>query len=216
MRALILLLLLAVPEFRDRERSERAGGRGASKSACYACNCADSTNLAIRSQAFENAVWTKFGGDVTVTASDGTEFYDAPDGTNTAQRLTIAASCAGTEKGMYQLLSTTAAPNTGSVWVKSISGTTSVSLSNGGTVGSSTPCVATTSGWTQCSHTRTTATSTYFSIGCNGNYAGSSNTGPSDVLIWQGQFEEGSTATCPILTTTTPTARTGPCSALCP
>lgn len=203
----------------DRTNSRTPQGRscrGMLGGNCFACVCANNTNVALQSQNFSNAAWTSFGGSVTVTASDGSTFYRAPDGTNTASRLTISAACTGSEKMIYQLLSTSVAPTTGSVWVKSISGTISVSLSNGGGPGSTTNCTnATTDGWIQCSHTRTTASGTYFAIGCNDTYSGAVNTGPSDVLIWQGQLEDGSAATCPIVTTTIPVTRTGPCSAVC-
>lgn len=203
----------------DRTNSRTPQGRscrGLPGSTCFNCVCQNSTNYALQSQNFANAAWMAFGGSVTVTASDGSSFYLAPDGTNTASRLVVSASCAGTEKVIYQLLGTTATPYTMSVWVKSISGTTSVNISDGGGLGSSTPCVASTGTWTQCSHVRTAAAgSTYFSIGCNNDYSGSVDTGPSDVLIWQGQVEDGSTATCPIPTTTTSATRSGSCAPVC-
>lgn len=203
----------------DRVNSRTAAGRscrGLPGSTCFNCVCQNSTNYALQSQNFANAAWTPFGGSVAVTASDGSAFYLAPDGTNTASRLVVSASCAGIERMVYQLLATTATPYTMSVWVKSISGTTSVNISNGAGPGSSTPCVVSAGTWVQCSHTRTAAAgSTYFSVGCNGAYSGSVDTGPSDVLIWQGQVEDGSTATCPIPTTTMPVTRSGACSAVC-
>lgn len=203
----------------DRTNSRTPQGRscrGMAGGNCFPCVCANATNYALQSQNFANAAWTPFGGDVTTTASDGSSFYLAPDGTNTATRLTVSASCVGTEKIVYQLLATTATPYTMSVWVKSITGTTSVNISNGGSIGSSTPCVTTPGVWVQCSHTRTTASpSTYFSIGCNNDYSGSVDTGPSDVLVWQGQVEDGTVATCPIPTTTMPVTRSGACAAVC-
>jgi len=202
----------------DRTNSRTPQGRssrGMIGGKCYSCVCSDATNTALWSQSFSNPAWTVFGGSVTVTPSDGSSFYQAPDGTSTAARLTISAACTGSEKMIFQLLPSAAVPTTGSVWVKSISGTISVSLSNGGGPGSTTNCVA-TSEWTQCSHTRTTAAGgTYFAIGCNDSYSGAVNTGPSDVLIWQGQFEQGAAATCPIQTTTIPVTRSGSCLSVC-
>jgi len=202
----------------DRTNSRTPQGRscrGLPGAKCFPCVCANSTNYALQSQNMSNAAWTVSGGSVTVTPSDGSSFYQAPDGTSTAARLTISAACTGSEKMIFQLLPSAAVPTTGSVWVKSISGTISVSLSNGAVPGSTTNCVA-TSEWTQCSHTRTTAAgSTYFAIGCNDYYSGAVNTGPSDVLIWQGQFEQGAAATCPIQTTTIPVTRSGSCLSVC-
>lgn len=201
----------------DRTNSRTPQGRscrGMAGGRCYPCACQNSTNIALQSNGFSAAPWFLTGGSVSVTPSDGSSFYLAPDGTNTASRLTIGLSCAGTDRIVYQLAMTAATTHTVSFWVKSISGTVSVLISNGGTPGSATNC-AVSGEWTQCSHTRLTDVSTYFSIGCTTTYSGGVDTGPSDVLIWQGQLEAGPTATCPITTTVMPVSRTGPCSAVC-
>jgi len=201
----------------DRTNSRTPQGRscrGLPGAKCFPCVCANSTNYALRSQEFNNAAWTPQGG-ASVTASDGSATYLAPDGTNTAQLLTVTA-CPGAESNVYQLQNIGSGTVSGSVWIR---GTGAISISifdaTGGT-GNSVQCTA-TSVWRQCSVTRTTINPTYITVGCtNSGYIGDANTGAASLYVWQGQMEIGAgQATCPILTTTAPVTRSGSCSAVC-
>lgn len=203
----------------DRTNSRTPQGRscrGMLGGNCLQCTCANSTNYILRSQEFENAAWA-VNGAASVTNTDGTSTFWAPDGTNNARLLTVAA-CAGVEAVIYQVQPIPGGTNTGSVWVRRGSGNISVSLySSGDGVATAALCTPVADAWIQCTVTQATVSNVYLTIGCNdsGAYTGHSNTGAATAYLWQGQMEPGSVATCPIKTTTTTATRTGACEAVC-
>jgi len=201
----------------DRTNSRTPQGRscrGLPGAKCFSCVCANSTNYALQSQNMSNAAWVAAGGAV-VTPSDGSPTYLAPDGTNTAQLLTVAA-CPAVSSIIYQLQNIPTGTASGSVWIRG-AGSISVSVYDAtGAAGQSVPCTA-SQDWTLCQVQKSTFNPTYIVFGCNidPGYVGASNTGAASLYVWQGQLEISASATCPILTTAAPVTRTGGCSAVC-
>lgn len=192
-------------------RSDRGLGR-----TCSSCVCQNSTNWALQSNAFENGAWSTIG-TATITPTDGSPAYFAPDGTNTARLLTVPA-CPFTQNVIYQLRAVPDGSTAGSVWVRGLSGSISVSLySTGLSAGLVARCTPVAGAWAQCSVLMSTTSDVYMLIGCNGSpaYSGFVNTGAASAYIWQGQLENNAVATCPISTTTIPVTRSSSCAAVC-
>lgn len=196
-----------------------------SSQTCIACTCSDSTNYALQSIRFDNAAWTAgaAGGPAapTVTVSDGSPTYADPAGGFTAQRIQFpACPIANSRSDVLQQVSMATGNTVGSVYIKAFDGssTLSISVSLYDAVSNvATPC-QTTGDWVRCAATTNSASAApYLLIGCNNNtaYAGRSDTGTADLLVWQGQIEPGTSPTCPITTTTAAVARSGGCSAVC-
>lgn len=225
MIAAVLMLLVSLEGQTPQHRRFMQPSLPGRSLTCISCTCSDSTNYAMRSQALENAVWVKYQNLAvapTVTASDGSPTYADPAGGFNAQRVQFQSCATGNAQSIvYQQLSGVPIGNaSASFYIKpfSGSGTLSVSLSihNGITVVSTTPCT-TTGDWVRCSATGLTATGTpYLWIGCdNNNVVPGSNTGAADLLVYQGQLEPGTAPTCPINTTASTVARVGACVAVC-
>lgn len=77
---------------------------------------AAATNLLLRSDALDNASWTKDGtaGLPTVTA----DFTTAPDGTTTAEKIVYPAVAAGQYSRVWQQFTATAAAHTYAIWLR--------------------------------------------------------------------------------------------------
>jgi hypothetical protein len=141
------------------------------------------TNLALHSQDFTQATWSK-----TVSASVTGNTGIAPDGTLTADTFT-----AGADGSQIQLAvtGTSATVYTVSFFIRRITGTGVVNIRSVENV--NTP-VTITSSWQRYSVT-TTSTTTTIRIGMT------LATNGDAVEIWQAQLETGSVATSPIVTT---------------
>lgn len=164
-------------------------------------------NLLTYSNAFSTAPWTK-GGNTTLTANAAV----APDGTNTAWRLTMTAT-SGTF--LDQAFSATSGVTyTFSVYAKSDSAVNNqfqifvwTSAASGSPAsGSSTTTVTANSTWTRYSVQFTAATTGTFSVAIDNNL----NTLAPNVLIWGAQVEVGSSPTLYSVTTSSTTAGVRP------
>ena len=155
------------------------------------------TNLVLRSQEIDNAAWTKASGGVaapTVTANYAT----APDGTTTAERVQVAACPTGGQYSVVYQIALTAGASAGSVYCRGTSASQTISVCVQGTSGAAcTPVTCSASSWYRFTTTTTTTGTGGLVIGCDNEpaYAGSSNTGAADVLLWGAQFEVGSGVT---------------------
>lgn len=114
------------------------------------------TNQAIRSREFENAgVWQCNASGVAcpvVTADVAT----APDGTLTADRLDFPALAASQFSQIYQTgLSANSVSNTGTVYVRGVSGSGTILLSIADATPNFSTCAYTSTSWTRCQHTGT-------------------------------------------------------------
>lgn len=179
------------------------------------------TNLALRSQEFNNATWTKAQCSVTADAAS------APDGTATAdtltensttnlhrisQVITLSASTAYTWSAYVK-------PN-GRTWIKLtgdvVGFATAVSayfnLSGAGAVGTTggsptaTTITALANGWYFVTVTATSkvgagSTTFYLSLASADNTDNYAGDGASGAYVWQFQVEAGTFATPPIVTT---------------
>ncbi len=167
------------------------------------------TNTAIRSQEFENAIWTKIASGVVapvVTANAAT----APDGTLTADQVDLPLTNGAS--GQFSLLNQAAGcPASGKVsagfYAKMASGTGTIEFSGpGGTNGPNVvgagfirTCSINATTWTRCyAENITTASVMYIGYGGNGD----SPAGPAEsVYIWQADCQQGTTLAPPIATT---------------
>jgi hypothetical protein len=165
------------------------------------------SNLALRSEAFDDAAWTKAG--TTITANDAT----SPDGSTNADRLVETATTA--THLVFQSVVLTAATHTFSCFIKAVSGSTRnvgllfnltgkgviVNPSTGavvayfGTTASDIKIETYPNGWYRVSVTATTAAITesmriYLADGTTWTapYAGD---GTSSALIWGAMLEQG-------------------------
>lgn len=148
---------------------------------------AQATNLLVRSREFGNASWITFG-----TVSVAEDVAIAPDGTMTADRLTIASG-----SGIYQPATLTTGTYSDGIWLRADSNVSVDIVSNdqGGAFAKTTCSVATT--WKRFFVSKTT---TYTALNLQVN-------GPATVYAWQGQLESGSVSTSDIPTTTAAVTR---------
>ena len=151
------------------------------------------TNLALYSQEFDDATWSKNG---TASISANTEV--SPDGTTTADTLSGATgdTATTTTNTLQQVVSVSSSQTyTYSIFLKSAGATTCKITARDATTGNTTNLtVSLTSSWQRVSVVRSTgATTTQMNIRVGGS--------DGDIFIWQAQLETGSVATSPIVTT---------------
>jgi hypothetical protein len=175
------------------------------------------TNLALYSEQFDSATWTK-NASATITANSTT----APDGNTNADTLTVAAL---TFSGIYRVISGASANYTVSIYAKKdtknwlyivdIQGSTArawFNLNSGvlGTVASGYSATITSvgNGWYRCTLTNTTALSAlYYQFGLSDSDNSTTPTSSGSAFIYGAQIEVGSYATTYIPTTTTSVTR---------
>lgn len=172
------------------------------------------TNSIIQSQDFTDPTWVAYNlgaGAATITANQGT----APDGTNTADRLTVdACPNANWYSVIGEALTVSTAAKVASLFVKGYGGTDGGILiqTNDATsgLGASVVCRYNPDTWTRCFTASTTyaTTGNQFFVGCNNTAAiGGSDTGAADVLVWQADLQDGTRVSSPIRTTTAAVTR---------
>jgi len=143
------------------------------------------TNIALGSEEFENAVWTKTNSVVaapTVTANQAI----APDNTLTADRVQFAASTGAQYSVITQTTGTGAFA--GSVFIRGNGTSGSFDLDcHNGSADSCTTCSYVDSSWTRCSCTATAGTPLFIF----GNYSAGCSVArdAADVFVWGGQIE---------------------------
>lgn len=172
------------------------------------------TNLALRSQEFDSATWTKSA--LTVSANAAT----APDGSLTADML-VASAVTSTHDVTQVIAIASGSTYTYSVFLKA-AGLTWACLEGGGGAGgftvwfdlaagavgtvtgaTSASITALPNGWFRCSVTdATTSTSGNYRIYATNadNVQSFTGDGVSGVYVWQAQLELGSVATAPVAT----------------
>jgi len=153
-------------------------------------------NLLTYSQQFDNAAWVKSGTTVTSTTAV------APDGTATAETISLSSLYAGPYQGTIYCLESTA--YTLSVWLKWVSGNTSLSLSMMTKPNNQTyvQAVTVTSTWTRFVFTLTTAAGQNLFHQVIPVQDRNATGQPTVVNIWGAQLEQRSTVTAYTPTTT--------------
>jgi hypothetical protein len=158
------------------------------------------SNICLQSEAF--ATTWGVGNFIVAAPTVTTNLAVAPDGTLTADRVQIPAIAPGEASRLGQTVTTTAAPHTFSVWIKShdgvSSGTTQLNTwvagdGSGGTV----VAVNYTGTWSRVSLTKTTtAAPQHFFIGAGENaYMPPSTLAAADIDLWGAQIEASPVAT---------------------
>jgi hypothetical protein len=147
-------------------------------------------NLALQSETFDNASWTKNTGGtstVTVTANNGT----APNGTNTADRIQLTRDSTGYAQVVQTITTTASQSYTFSVYLKSLSGTPTVIFGSYG--GTNAQTATLTNEWVRYTWTATSpSTSAFGMLMIWGGVASTSLS--ADFLAWGYQLVEGTTA----------------------
>ena len=147
-------------------------------------------NLALQSETFDNASWTKNTGGtstVTVTANNGT----APNGTNTADRIQFTRDSTGYAQVVQTITTTASQSYTFSVYLKSLSGTPTVMFGSYG--GTNAQTATLTNEWVRYTWTATSpSTSAFGMLMIWGGVASTSFS--ADFLAWGYQLVEGTTA----------------------
>ena len=158
------------------------------------------TNSLPRSEAIDNAAWTKTAGGTGSVPTVTADFAVAPDGTTTAERVQFSA-CPTTGSSVIQGTGTSQA-GTATFYLKG-NGTSGnvrlVSFSGGGPGQDiTTLCPFVSGSWSRCTQSNTSGAAGTIVLGCVNlpvNYGGSSDTGAADVLVWGAQWEAGQYAT---------------------
>lgn len=162
------------------------------------------TNVALRSEEFDNAAWTTLGSGTTypvVTANQAV----APDGTTTADRVDLGATTGGQRSVLYQVPGLTVASST-SVFVKGVSGSGTMDVCS---LGHCTPCAFVSTSWTRCADegvTWSAGTSPFFGNTSSDN--GGTARPAQSVYLWGAQYEAGSRVSPYIKTAGTSATRT--------
>ena len=187
------------------------------------------TNICLQSQTLDNASWIKQ--NLTITANSAV----APDGTQTADTLTASTSGSNRENGLplvltagntyavsfyikpgtaswsYVILTDRTAHSNGR-YFDTTNGV--IGTSTGLSVGSNVSYVSSSilpvaNGFYRCVVILTiNATTTYYAtVGVVDNNSSASVTAGKTLYAWQAQLESGTTATSPIITTTTSVTR---------
>jgi hypothetical protein len=165
-----------------------------------------STNLALQSNAFNTSPWTtdnSSGSNPVITPNYGI----SPDGTQNAVRIELARTNVATSYSIiyqYPINVTIGQSYTWSVWLKSLSGTPTISII--GDFGR--PPVTLTSEWVRYTGTGTaTASQTQLEIAILGSNYATGNSLSADFLAYGYQIEQSSYATSLINTTSSSATR---------
>lgn len=148
------------------------------------------TNVALRSEEFDNAAWTKLGSGTTtpvVTADQAV----APDGTTTADKVDLGATTGAQRSVLYQVPGLTVASSS-SIFVKGVSGSGTMDVC---TLSHCTPCAFVSTSWTRCADEGVTwsgGTSPFFGNTSNDN--GGTARPAQSVYLWGAQYEAGARA----------------------
>lgn len=145
------------------------------------------TNVALRSEEFDNAAWTLLGSGTTqpvVTANQAT----APDNNLTADRVDFGATTGAQRSVIYQVPGLTVTASV-SVFVKGVSGSGTMDVCS---LGHCTPCAFSSTVWTRCADegvTWSAGTSPFFGNTSSDN--GGTARPAQSVYLWGGQYEAG-------------------------
>lgn len=175
-----------------------------------------STNVALRSQDFDNAVWTKVGAGSSVApvvTANSADCGNAPDGTQTAEKVVFAAIDADPNVDatvLRQVIVYTAAAYTQSVYLKTIAGTATLYVGVSGSGNEARASITTT--WQRFAQNNVTLTAAgrNFDIGLNSFEANQVADLPQlaqTVCVWFAQSEQNTHATSPIFTQGTTVTR---------
>jgi hypothetical protein len=168
------------------------------------------TNLVLYSEQFDNGYWDKFGGGVASAPVVTANVETAPDGTMTADRVvfTLNGGTLGTD--ISQLgsanFTSTSITRTQSVYIKTTDGTTKV-FSFISPIGALTP-ITITSVYQRFTFTSIGINVSQIRLRLRGSASGEGTATSATIAIWGAQYEDGSTATSYIPTTTIPLTRT--------
>lgn len=225
MRAALLLCLLALEVSAQGRLYDRACGVSSRRSSRggVACSCSNivpactpgKQNLALYSQNFAHATWTKISGngpaEPVITTTNTTAVY-APDCTYTAEEVTFPAVSGVSKYSLLRQAMTLSAEGLFCVWVRKKSGGDKLWVSNGRADGDATDCAPRVGVWSQCCSVASTA-GTVFDIGGNAfNTEQTTASMPSGIVVylWQGDAWNDQAAPAPGSIATEGTAVTCP------
>lgn len=165
-------------------------------------------NNLLRSAELDNAAWSKnaVGSTVPVVTAN---YALSPDGTMSAERVQFGACPAVSNYSAIYMLGLSSGARASSVYCKGTSATQTISVCNYPTACQAVTCPA--DSWTRVTAYANPVTGLILGCEHEGAYAGSSDTGAADVLLWGAQSEltTGGYATSYIPTTSVAVQRNG-------
>jgi hypothetical protein len=151
-----------------------------------------SANLLLKSQAFDNAAWTK-SGQVAAAPTVTADAAVAPDGTTTADKLDFPAVTSSQYSEAYQSITTVNATYTVSIYIMGVSSSGVIYLGLQSGVSGYTACNFVSGQWTRFSFSLTaTAGTSYLVFGVNTVAPlGTPTSSALSVYAWGAQFQAG-------------------------
>ena len=172
------------------------------------------TNIALRSQEFDNAgAWAlaNSGASAVSREANSADCGAAPDGTQTAEKITIPDVASEQYSLMYQVIATTATGHSRSLWMKKLSGASIVNTHvwNATTGYTSQTAHTVTTSWARYSKANVTlaASDTYHYIGTDARAATAAESASSAIVVCVWGFQsEASPYVTPYVATTSASA----------
>lgn len=167
-----------------------------------------STNLALRSQEFDNAAWVKDSVGValpTVTANAAT----APDGTVTADQVDFPATTALQHSVLIQTHGDVTGSHAFTLYVRGVSSGGSFDVCNGNATFGCTTCTFVSTSWTRCLDTRSSISSGMVFVGNYSDSNGGIVRSANSVYLWGAQVEARTYGTSYIPTVAASATRNG-------
>lgn len=171
------------------------------------------TNIALRSQEFVDAAWAlaNSGASAISREANSADCGAAPDGTQTAEKITIPDVASEQYSLMYQVIATTATGHSRSLWMKKLSGASIVNTHvwNATTGYTSQTAHTVTTSWARYSKANVTlaASDTYHYIGTDARAATAAESASSAIVVCVWGFQsEASPYVTPYVATTSASA----------
>lgn len=148
------------------------------------------TNVALRSQEWDNAAWVKYrDGAAALPVVSAVNSATAPDGTVTADTADIGATTGSQSSIIYQGVCTAGVQCAVSGYVRGPSGSGTTDICAGTSGAACAPCPWVSTSWTWCQRVGIVGGATSAYVGNATFYNGGTARAAQSVYLWQGQVE---------------------------